>query len=50
LLYRSFFFQDVDKIVNLPMDEFSSYAASHNFSEEQMNVLRDAINHHIKHC
>ena len=33
--------QDVEKIVNLPMDEFAAYAMSHNFNEEQMNVLRD---------
>ncbi|XP_023346739.1 nuclear factor erythroid 2-related factor 2 [Eurytemora carolleeae] len=33
--------QDVDSIVNLPMDEFSSYALRHSFTEEQMNILRD---------
>ena len=33
----------MDKIVNLPMDEFATYAISHNFGEEQMNTLRDAM-------
>ena len=32
---------DVEQIVNLPMDQFTSFAGEKNFSEDQMNILRD---------
>ena len=32
---------DVEQIVNLPMDQFTSFAGEKNFNEDQMNILRD---------
>ena len=32
---------EVDQIVNLPMEQLSSYAGDKQLNEEQMNILRD---------
>ena len=32
---------EVSQIINLPMDQLSSYAGEKQFTEDQMNILRD---------